>query len=127
MIDLTKKTLPNTITVQGRAYSIYTDFRVWMQFEISLRERRGDLIPVSYLFKNEAPSRCDVRDLLAFARPEHVLPRPVRGTSSDVILLDFKIDSDLIYAAFLQQYGVDLIDVRPRCGSSTSSSRCSTA
>lgn len=111
MIDLTKKALPNTITVDGRAYSIYTDFRVWMQFEISLRERRGDLIPVSYLFKNEAPSRCDVRDLLAFARPEHVLPRPVRGTSSDVILLDFKIDSDLIYAAFLQQYGVDLIDV----------------
>lgn len=35
----------------------------------------------------------------------------MRGTSSDVILLDFKIDSDLIYAAFLQQYGVDLIDV----------------
>lgn len=37
MIDLTKKALPNTITVDGRAYSIYTDFRVWMQFEISKR------------------------------------------------------------------------------------------
>ena len=111
MIDLTKKSLPNTITVQGRAYSIYTDFRVWMKFEISLRESRAGLIPVSYLFKNDAPSRCDVRDLLAFCRPEHVLPRPVRGTSTDAILLDFKIDSDLIFAAFMQQYGVDLMEV----------------
>ena len=36
MMDLTKKALPNTVTVGGRAYSIYTDFRVWMRFEIAV-------------------------------------------------------------------------------------------
>lgn len=111
MIDLTRNTLPNTVHVNGRDFSVYTDFRVWLRFEISLAEHRGsEPIPVDYLFKNERPVYCDVRQLLEFARPENVLPRQVRGTS-DARLIDFKIDSDFIYAAFLQQYGIDLIDV----------------
>lgn len=115
MIDLTRKALPNTVTVNGRAYSIYTDFRIWMRFEISLAECHGQrqaTIPIAYLFKNERPVYCDARELLAFSRPPRELPRPVRGTASeDVIVLDYMKDADLIYAAFMQQYGIDLIDV----------------
>lgn len=111
MIDLTQKSLPNTIEVNGRLFSIYTDFRIWMRFEISLMEHRNAKeIPVDYLFKNEKPVYCNVRDLLAFSRPRRDIPRPVRGTS-DEIILDYKQDADLIYAAFLQQYGIDLMDV----------------
>ncbi len=112
MIDLTRKVLPNTVTVSGRTFSIYTDFRIWMKFEISITSRSaGDEIPIGYLFKNDRPTYCDIRDLLAFSRPVRELPRPVRGTASDVVALDFRQDSDLIYAAFLQQYGIDLIDI----------------
>ena len=111
MIDLTRSTLPNTITVNGRAFSIYTDFRLWMKFEISLSEHRGEVIPIGYLFKNERPTYCNINALLAFSRPAHELPRAIRGTGSNAILIDFRIDSDLIYAAILQQYGIDLIDV----------------
>lgn len=112
MIDLTRKSMPNTVTVNGRDFSVYTDFRVWMRFEISLTEHRGQsYIPIGYLFKNEKPTKCDVSDLLVFSRPERILPRQTRGTASEVVALDFKIDADLIYAAFLQQYGVDLVDV----------------
>lgn len=112
MIDLTRKSLPNTVEVNGRAFSVYTDFRVWMAFEIALAEHRGnDPIPVAYLFKNEHPVYCDIRALLEFSRPKNELPRKVRGTASDVRVIDFRIDSDLIYAAFLQQYGIDLVDV----------------
>ena len=64
MIDLTAKSLPNTVCVNGRDYSIYTDFRKWMKFEIAVARLRG----------NE------------------------------------KID--LIYSAFLGQYGIDLLDVK---------------
>ena len=54
MIDLTRKTLPNTITVNGRAYSIHTDFRMWLRFlEDAKTMRGGQLIDVSYLFKND--------------------------------------------------------------------------
>ena len=49
MIDLTKKALPNTVMVGGRAYSIYTDFRVWMRFEIAVSKlKRGEKIDISY-------------------------------------------------------------------------------
>ncbi|MCI5873451.1 MAG: Gp15 family bacteriophage protein [Clostridiales bacterium] len=110
MMDLTKKALPNTVMVGGRAYSIYTDFRLWMRFEIAVRKlKRGDTIDISYLFKNDMPSYCDLTELFAFSRPESPLPRPI--SHSNVIALDYEIDADLIYAAFLGQYGIDLMEV----------------
>ena len=111
MIDLTRKSLPNTIEVYGRAFSVYTDFRVWLRFEIELAEHRSkEPLNIDYIFKNDRPVYCPIRDILQFARPKNELPRSVRGTS-DARLIDFRVDSDLIYAAFLQQYGIDLIDV----------------
>jgi len=34
MIDLTKKVLPNTVMVGGRAFRIDTDYRTWLRFLI---------------------------------------------------------------------------------------------
>lgn len=110
MIDLTAKSLPNTVCVNGRDYSIYTDFRVWMKFEIAAaRLGKNDRLDVSYLFKNECPEHCDIRELFKFSRPARILPRQMR--SCDEIVLDYEIDADLIYSAFLGQYGIDLVDV----------------
>lgn len=110
MMDLTKRSLPNTVSVGGRDFSIYTDFRLWMRFEIAVgKMRRGDNIDVSYLFKNDMPSYCDLRELFSFSRPESPLPRPI--SHSNVIALDYELDADLIYSAFLGQYGIDLIEV----------------
>lgn len=111
MMDLTKKALPNTVMVGGRAFSIYTDFRVWLQFEIAVSKlKRGETIDISYLFKNDMPSYCDLRELFAFSRPESPLPRPI--SHSNVIAFDYELDADLIYAAFLGQYGIDLFEVK---------------
>lgn len=110
MMDLTRKALPNTVMVGGRAYSIYTDFRLWMRFEIAVSKlKRGETIDIAYLFKNEHPAFCDLRELFKFSRPESPLPRPI--SHSNVIALDYELDADLIYAAFLGQYGIDLVDV----------------
>lgn len=111
MMDLTKRALPNTVMVGGRAYSIYTDFRVWMRFEIAVSKmKRGENIDISYLFKNDMPAYCDLTELFAFSRPEAPLPRPIHH--SNAIVLDYELDSDLIYAAFLGQYGIDLFEVK---------------
>lgn len=111
MMDLTKKALPNTVCVNGKAFSIYTDFRLWMRFEIEVSKmRKGDVLDIRYLFKNEYPDRCDARELFAFSRPVNELPRSTGG-ESNAIVLDYEIDSDYIYAAFLGQYGIDLCDV----------------
>lgn len=110
MMDLTKKALPNTVMVGGRAYSIYTDFRLWMRFEIAVSKlKRRETTDVSYLFKNEMPARCNLVDLFTFSRPQSVLPRQI--SHNDVIVLDYELDADLIYSAFLGQYGIDLIDI----------------
>lgn len=111
MMDLIKRRLPNVVEINGSLYSIYTDFRLWMRFEISVSRMTSldDRIDVSYLFKNEMPMHCDLRELFAFSRPQSLLPRPI-GVSN-VITIDYELDADLIYAAFLGQYGIDLIDV----------------
>lgn len=110
MIDLTKKSLPNTVSVGGRDFSINTDFRVWMRFEIEVSKlRHGEGLDVSYLFKGEMPNRCDLRELFAFSRPVSVLPKSIKH--SDVIVFDYEIDADYIYSAFMSQYGIDLLEV----------------
>lgn len=108
MIDLTKKALPNTITVDGKAYSIYTDYRVWLRFTIDAENNKGGF-DVSYIFKNTMPERVKISDLMVFASPQNELPRKL--DSSNEILLDFKLDADLIYSAFMGQYGIDLLEV----------------
>lgn len=110
-MDLTKKSLPNTVNVGGRDFSVYTDFRLWMKFEIAVSKlRKGETIDVSYLFMNQMPKYCPLQDLMAFSRPKNELPRST-GHHSDVIAIDFALDADLIYAAFLGQYGIDLTEV----------------
>ena len=112
MINLTEyNALPDTVIVGGRAFKVNTDFRVWMKFEISLTQmRRDDLLSVDYLFANEMPNFCNINDLLEFSRPRNELPRPVFG-NSDVVVVDYELDSDLIYSAFLGQYGIDLVEI----------------
>lgn len=111
MIDLTTKRLPNVIEINGSLYSIETDFRLWMRFEIKVGKLKPDeKIDVSYLFVNEMPDRLTLNDLMVFARPKRILPRST-GRHSDAIALDYELDSDLIVAAFLGQYGIDLTEV----------------
>lgn len=117
MIDLTKKSLPNTVTVGNREFSIYTDYRLWLRFSIEFEKwmkagQRGSF-DIRYLFKNELPVfRCleDYGDILRFAFPQTVVPRSERTGGAQVLFYD--TDGDYIYAAFLQQYGIDLVDVK---------------
>lgn len=109
-MDLSIKGLPNVVRINGSLFSINTDFRLWMRFENEVaRMKKDDRIDVSYLFKNEMPAVCNLYDLFDFSRPYSELPRGKE--QADVITIDYEIDSDYIYAAFLSQYGIDLIDI----------------
>ena len=111
MMDLTKRGLPNVVMIGGNLFSIYTDYRMWIRFEIEVsRLKQSEHIDVGYLFKNEKPSYCNINDLLSFSRPQNKLPRSMVD-SNNVIVLDYELDADLIYSAFLGQYGIDLIDI----------------
>ncbi len=111
MMNLTQQGLPNVVMISGSPFSIYTDFRLWMRFEIEVGKlRKGQTMDVSYLFKNDMPAYCNIPELFLFSRPYSPIPRPT-GPESGVIALDYELDGDLIYAAFLGQYGIDLVDV----------------
>lgn len=114
MLNLTtKKSLPNTISFRGKDFSIYTDFRVWMRFMIDVNKNTMSrtAFDVSYLFKNEMPIGITIESLLSFASPTSPIPRRIKNDDERVISLDYTLDSDLIYAAFLQQYGIDLMEI----------------
>lgn len=112
MIDLTKRALPDTVTVDGKAYLINTDYRIWLQFEKDYKHSMttGEPFRAKYIFPEEEPNGMITETLLSFARPPRELPRQV-GCQSGEIVLDFDIDSDLIYAAFFETYGIDLLSV----------------
>lgn len=109
MIDLKTKGLPNTIMVQGKPYSIYTDYRVWIRVAQDIKKLKpGHVVNVTYIFKDDFPERINLQEILTFLSPPQELPR---GSRNDVIALDYDIDADYIYAAILGQYGIDLVDV----------------
>lgn len=114
MIDLTKKSLPNTVVVGGRDFSIYTDFRTWLRFSIEFEEWEQSgfqgLLEIGYLFKDKIPVFECVEDyigILKFAFPRSVVPRNT-GETEDVLY--FQYDGDYLYSAFMEQYGIDLLE-----------------
>jgi len=106
MINLTQKALPNTVTVGGRAFFIKTDYRVWIEF--MNKAKSGKPFDCSFVFEDEHPATIAIEEIMTFAQPPRELPRRIEH--NDAILLDFEQDADLIFAAFLQQYQIDLTE-----------------
>lgn len=115
MINLMKKSLPNTIQVGGRDFAIYTDFRTWMRFVTEFESWSANgcrgVLGLEYLFKNELPAFECIKDydgIFEFAFPRNVIPK---GRGSGESVLYFQFDGDYIFSAFMEQYSVDLIEV----------------
>lgn len=115
MIDLTKKALPNTVMVGGRAFPIDTDFRIWMRFSIEFERWKEDgmtgELDISYLFKNELPvfrRAEDYSEILLFAFPPVICPK---HQESGQKVFDYAVDADYIFSAFMETYGIDLTEV----------------
>ena len=108
-MDLTKHVLQNSVIVHGTAYKIRTEHTYWFRFS-EIINGKPFLSDFDFLYIGAAPDdRAEgVKELLKFFAPEKELPRATGEICERV--LDYEIDSDLIYAGILQQYGVDLID-----------------
>lgn len=106
--------MPETVEVNGKPYAIRTDFHFWLAFsDVLERAEAGER--VSYvdfmpLFADDIPDDIDAAFLacLQFYTPKNELPRD-DGTGEHIDVLSYRIDADYIYAAFLEQYGIDLL------------------
>lgn len=102
MLDLKQKSLPNALEACGQAFLLNTDFRVWLDYPRLITEDPGaffaDWAPILTL---EVVNQLDL-----FYNPPRDVPR---SSGSGAPLVDWEVDADLIYAAFQQAYGVDLL------------------
>lgn len=115
MLDLTERALPHTVKVGGEAFPIHTDYRVWMKFALEYQKWAEDGFQGTFNIRGLFPAgipifTCveDYEDIMAFAFPAQVVPHSDNGGGEQILFYD--IDGDYIYAAFLQQYGIDLIE-----------------
>lgn len=118
MIKITAE-LPRFIFIGGAAYAINTDFRIMADFEkktadadISDKTAFAQILSetVSALFIDfpKADAQQIVEGLLWYYRCGKE-PRGVQGGGSRKRYYDYSEDADYIYAAFMQQYGDDLL------------------
>lgn len=114
-------TLPETITVNGRAYFADTDFRTMIIFEkiiesreLTNRERIRQVIDL--VLTDEQPAEIDLavdEILYLYSCGKPAETRRARPKNGDVELkqraiYDFEYDAPYIFSAFLSEYGIDL-------------------
>lgn len=113
---LTRTDLPRSIKVKDKEYPIKTDFRTWIKFESMLQD---DDIPDQFktffqvkLLGNEELLNEDPESvqsaLFSFYRMDQPI-RKSRRTSTD-IAYRYDVDMPWIYAAFMEQYHINLWD-----------------
>ena len=112
MFTLQKAKLPQAIEVGGSFYKIHTNFKYFLRLREILQNKEAGLKEFDFMYINEIPpSRIEgIRALCDFMNPPQELPR-IRETDTERVL-DYEIDAPYIYAAFMEQYGIDLIETR---------------
>lgn len=117
-MNMLTDSLPETVSVDGRLYSIHTDFRNWVRFEILMLDRtvpmqRKIIEILKLVYVDSLPPT--LRDALYaavvfYSRAEGEKER-VEEKKKGKQVYSFAQDDEYIYAAFLAQYGIDLQSV----------------
>ena len=116
-MNMLTDSLPDTLTISGRAYPIDTDFRVWIQYELLLTsgsELNDDEIFEEILHlvfpQQRPPERCEAEtaeQIMWFYRcGKDEKKRSDNNDDEDIFSYDY--DDGYIVAAFKQQYGIHL-------------------
>lgn len=112
MFTLQKAKLPQAVEVGGSFYKIHTNFKYFLRLGDLLKQKTAGLKDFDFMYIDKIPpSRLEgIRALVEFMNPPRELPR-TRGKGGERVL-DYEIDAPYIYAAFMEQYGIDLIETR---------------
>ena len=113
MFSLQKVNLPQAVEVSGKLYKIHTDYRYFLRFAEHLRQdRKAPPQTFDYMYISEKPdSRLEgLIALCGFLNPPCELPRRTTENETEIII-DYEIDAPYIYAAFMEQYKIDLLKV----------------
>lgn len=117
LIDL----VPETVTIDNEEYGINSDFRTSILFELLMQDSSVDdgdkLIMALNLYYEYIPPKQywkeAIEKILWFYRcgKDIELSKGKGKGKSDIKIYSFEHDDDYIYAAFMDQYGIDLQDI----------------
>jgi hypothetical protein len=119
MLNLLYEEYPTSVTVDGKSYPIYTDFRNWIAFFDMFNDNtltKKDIVIASLQwFSGDIPQNINqaCNGLIAFARADDLSYKPSQnsGKPSTKQILSYLYDSPYILGAFLQTYGINLREV----------------
>lgn len=120
-MNILTECLPSEVIIDGKKWSIRTDFRIWLEFDRLLRLRDAEAdekfmmiaalvfdsekLPAARISQDSAmEALCD----FYLCGKEHVRDK---ADKSEHCVFSFYEDADYIYAAFLSQYGIDLLSI----------------
>jgi hypothetical protein len=111
MFTLKKIKLPQAVKVGGGFYKIKTDYRYFLILKDKLEQKEINEKEFDFMYNCTPPAdRLEgIRALAEFMTPPQELPRRTKEQTKEEIL-NFDIDAPYIYAAFKEQYKIDLID-----------------
>ncbi len=105
-------TLPEAIDVCGQKCAIHTDFRTWIRFTLlafgktSLAQKSLDIIKL--VFIDFPPNLIEaLKAVMRFYNPRHD-ENSKSDSGKHEKMYDFDYDAEAIYAAFMQQYNINL-------------------
>lgn len=107
--------LPDSVTVRGERCPVNTDWRAWLRFGVLMERAQSEpsvlAEVITTVYKCVPPNLYDA----ITAAAEFYAPRVGDGQhggtgngASPARAYDVECDADMIYAAFYQQYGIDL-------------------
>ncbi len=106
--------LPDALVVDGKSYLLHTDFRRWLQIESIVFEKELPIVNkvsrvLSLAFQTLPPSfDVALSGLIMFYTGGSDNKKALKQTGSAKRSYSFSQDAALIYAAFMQEYGLDL-------------------
>jgi hypothetical protein len=122
-LDKLDRARQDRVWVDGEDYLIHTSFHFWVAFgkKFERLQREGikefPLFELDYLYKVITVGGKDYgvpedrakgyEELCKFYYNDQPLPHPA-GKQTNIRAIDWLIDSEYVYSAFLQQYGIDL-------------------
>lgn len=117
LIDL----VPDTIEVLEEEYKINSDFRTSILFELliqdkQLTEKEKVIQALKLYYVDKVPPDLNkaIEGILWFYRGGKSQKRTVggrRGNNNNIQGYSYEYDAELIYSAFMSQYGIDLQDI----------------
>ena len=110
-MNLTKMVMPSAVEVLGISYPIKTGHPYWFRFMQILKEKGATVDSFDYIYRDGIPAdrEAGLNALLEFCWEKKEIPRS-SGEESGARLVDYETDADLIWAAVLQVYGIDLTE-----------------